>query len=212
MKNLLKLDIKTLLIIVLTVIILSMKMCSGDGNKPSNTIKIDGKKYEVLKNTIDTQYVPIFKYVDRPGKDIYHESIIYQQLPVSFDTMGIIREYFAKNIYKDTLILDDFLGYISVVDTIQKNNILNRTWTSNVNKITVKETIIVKEPLRNQIFFGFNTTLNKPDIFGSVGAITTLKTKNEMMYNFGFGVGNSSNGVVPYIGLGIQWKIKIKKN
>jgi hypothetical protein len=76
----------------------------------------------------------------------------------------------------------------------------------------VKETLIVKEPARNQLYLGFNTTINKSDIFGTFGVGGSLKNKKYMLYNLGLGVEKSPNGVVPYIGIGIQWKIKIKKN
>lgn len=210
MKNLSKLDVKTLLIIVLAVALLLMKMCGGETKKPGETIKIGGKKYEVLKHDIDTQYVPVTKIVTKKGKDIYHDTTIYVSLPMSFDTMEIIKNYFAKNTYRDTLKLDDSLGYIALLDTIQKNNILSRTWSSKVNKVTIKETTIVKEPAKNQLYVGINTTLNRVDIFSGVGMITTLKTKSDHMYNFGFGVMNSSNGGVPYINGGLQWKIKLR--
>lgn len=213
MKNLLKLDLKTILIIVLVISLFLMKMCSnGVSDTPLDTVRIDNKKYEVIKYDIDTQYVPVTKVVSKPGKNIYHDTTIYVSLPISIDTMDIIKDYHAKNIYKDTLKLDDSLGFITVIDTIQKNNILNRIWSSKVNKITVKETLIVKEPARNQLYLGFNTTINKSDIFGTLGVEGSLKNKRYMLYNLGLGVEKSLNGVVPYIGIGIQWKIKIKKN
>ena len=53
-KPLLKLDLKSMLLIVLVLIIVLMRTCGSGETKPGNTVKIDGKKYEVLKHDIDT--------------------------------------------------------------------------------------------------------------------------------------------------------------
>jgi len=208
MKNILKyIDIKTILILLLIVALL-LSRCSHD-KKPGETVYIKGRPYQVLKHDIDTQYIPKEKIVFKTGKDIYHEKPIYIKIPLSIDTIQIINDYFAKNVYKDTLQLGDSLGMITVFDTIQKNNILNRTWHSTVNLMKIKELLIVKET-RNQVYVGFDTRLNSTDIFNSVGADIGLKTKRDMFYNVAVGVSNSSTTLKPYLGFGMQWKIKLK--
>jgi len=208
---LMKFDLKTLLIIVLGATLLLTRMCSGGGDKPGDIINVDGKDYELLKHKVDTEYVPVEKIVTKKGEDIYHDTTIYVPLPMSFDTMEMIRNYFAMNVFKDSLKLDDSLGFVVVSDTLQMNKIRTRVWESKINKMKITDTKIVKELPKNQVYIGFNTQMNKVDVIGSVGLATTLKTKTDKMYNLNIGLMNTTNGTSPYIGGGLQWKIRLKK-
>jgi hypothetical protein len=207
-----KIDLKTILIVVLGVALLLTNTCSRESKKGNNgTIEIGGKKYDVLETKSDTQYIPKEKIVIKPGKTIYKDTTIFLIAPLSVDTMEILKKYFSLNVFKDTLFLDDSLGYVSVIDTIEENYLKHRTWYSMVNKITVSNITIVKDPPKNQFFIGFNTTLNKSDIVGSFGLNTTYKTKKDVLYNVGTGLMNTNNDVLPYVGVGVQWKVKLKK-
>jgi len=208
-----KIDIKTILIVVLGVLLLLTNTCSKD-KTPTNsgeTIKIGGKKYNVLDNLIDTQYVPFEKIVKKPGKTIYKDTTIFVNIPLSVDTLNILKSFFSKNVYIDTLKLEDSLGFIVLTDTIYQNLISDRIWYTKINKVLVNNVKIVEEQPKNHYFIGLNTTLNRVDIIGSVGLITTLKTKDDKLYNLGFGLMNTSTQVSPYIGGGIQWRIKLLK-
>lgn len=206
-----KIDLKTILIVILGVALLLTQMCSGGEKKPGERINVDGKEYELLKHKVDTQYIPVENIVVKEGKDIFHDTTIYVPLPPSIDTMEMIRNYLAMNIYKDSLRLDDSLGYIVISDTLQMNKIKTRKWETKINKTMITDIKIVKELPKNQVYIGFNTSLNRTDLIGSVGLNTTLKTKTDKMYNLGVGFMNGSQGYTPYIGGGIQWKIKLKK-
>jgi hypothetical protein len=219
MKNLFKLDIKTIAVLILIGVVV-FQFCGHKKTQQGETIKIDGKKYELLKHTIDTQYVPVTQTVTKKGKDIYHDTTIYVPIPTDkpIDTLSILKDFFAKNVYKDTLKLKDSLGYVTVTDTIQKNNILSRTWKSNVNKITIKELTIVKELPKTQVFWGFNGGFNKKDVVANLGTGLLVKTKTDKIYQVGLGISNSVNGsngttgtLSPYINGGIYWKIQLHK-
>jgi hypothetical protein len=123
----------------------------------------------------------------------------------------MIRNYFAMNVFKDSLKLDDSLGFVVVSDTLQMNKIRTRVWESRINKMKITDTKIVKELPKNQVYIGFNTQMNKVDVIGSVGLATTLKTRTDKMYNLNIGLMNTTNGTSPYIGGGLQWKIRLKK-
>lgn len=208
MKSLLKLDIKTLLIIALIIIIVLMRSCDGSGSKPGETINIDGKKYEVLKHTIDTVIVPHDTIVYRKGKDIYHKVPVYQVVPINVDTLAILKDFYAKRVYIDTLRLSDSLGYIVVNDTISENSLLGRLWTAQVNNTTIKEQIIVKELPKNQVYIGLVGGFDKVNIVNFAGPSLVLKTKTDKIYSVG--VGYAGSGAVSIQG-GIYWKIKLKK-
>jgi len=212
-------NLKNITIIVLIVIIL-LEYFNPGGKMPGRTIKIDGKKYEVIKHEIDTVEVEKVKVVTKKGKDIIHEVIdvdtmILTQLK-DVDSAAILKDYLAKIIYKDTLHLPDSLGTIALTDTITKNRILGRTFNAKVKQREIKETMIVKELPKTQVYYGFTGGFNKTDVVSNVGTGLLIKTKKDKIYQLGIGVANKvadgSNGkLTPFIGGGIYWKIKIKK-
>jgi hypothetical protein len=202
MKNILKyIDLKVVTIIGLIIVILCLRSCKID-NGP--IVKIDGKKYQVIKHKVDTVYVRTTQTVYKKGDVIYREKPIYVQLPPRIDTVEVIRDYYSKVIYKDTLKLKDSLGYITLTDTIFQNNISGREWVSHVNKITIKDVTIVKELPKNQIYLGGLLNLNNKTGFTSVGPSVLFKTKKDRVFSVGAGLG--TNMTVYYQG-GIYIKL-----
>jgi hypothetical protein len=212
------LNFKNIAIAALIIYCLLQWFNPGGVMPGGRTIRIDGKKYEVIKHTIDTVEVEKTKVVTKKGKDIVHEVIEHDttiQL-VNVDTAALLKDYLAKVVYKDTLKLDEGLGTIALTDTITKNRILGRTWDAKIKQREIKETLIVKEPAKMQVFYGLNAGFNKTDYVSSVGAGLVLKTKKDKLYNFNIGVNNrttdGTNGSFsPYVGFGTYWKIKVKK-
>jgi hypothetical protein len=182
------------------------------------TIRIDGKKYEVIKHEIDTVDIVKTKVVTKKGEDIYHETIVEKEviIPTIVDTAALLKDYYSKVLYKDVLVLPDSLGTVAVTDTISQNKILGRTFNASVKQRTIKETTIVKEPARNQVYYGLTGGFNKADVVSSIGAGLILKTKKDKIYQFTLGVDNrivdgTTGGISPFIGFGTYWKIKVKK-
>ncbi len=212
------LNFKNIAIAALIIYVLLQWFNPGGVMPGGRTIKIDGKKYEVLKHTIDTIEVEKVKVVTKKGEDIYHEVIVEKevQIPAVVDTAALLKDYYSKVLYKDVLVLPDSLGTVAVTDTISQNKILGRTFDANVKQRTIKETLIVKEPARNQVYYGLNGGFNKADVVSSVGAGIMLKTKKDKIYQFTLGVNNrvvdgTTGGFSPYVGFGTYWKIKVKK-
>lgn len=214
------LNFKNIAIAALIIYVLLQWFNPGGVMPGGRTIRIDGKKYEVLKHTIDTVEVEKVKVVTKKGEDIVHEvidvdTLVLKEL-VNVDSAAILRDYLAKVVYKDTLKLDDGLGFIALTDTITKNRILGRTFDARVKQREIKETMIVKEPARNQVYYGLNAGFNKEDYVSAVGAGLILKTKKDKIYNLNIGVNNrttdgTNGGFSPYVGFGTYWKIKVKK-
>ena len=213
-------NFKNIAIAALIIYILLQWFNPGGVMPGGRTIRIDGKKYEVLKHTIDTIEVEKVKVVTKKGEDIVHEVIDVDTLVlkemVNVDSAAILKDYLAKIVYKDTLILDGGLGTIALTDTITKNRILGRTWDAKVKERIIKEEMIVKEPARNQVYYGLNAGFNREDYVSAVGAGLILKTKKDKIYNLNIGVNNrtvdGTNGSFsPYVGFGTYWKIKVKK-
>ena len=182
------------------------------------TIRIEGKKYEVIKHEIDTVDVIKTKVVTKKGDDIYHETIVEKEvlIPAVIDTAALLKDYYSKVLYKDVLVLPDSLGTVAVTDTISQNKILGRTFNANVKQRTIKETMIVKELPKTKVFYGLEGGFNKADFVSSVGAGVLINTKKDKIYQLGLGVDNrTTDGTnctfTPYVRGGVYCKIKLKK-
>lgn len=211
------LNLKNIAIAVLVVIVL-LEYFNPGGKMPGRTVRIDGKKYEVIKHDIDTFEVVKTKVVTKKGADIYHETIVEKEviIPAVVDTAALLKDYYSKVLYKDVLVLPDSLGTVAVTDTISQNKILGRTFDAKVKQREIKETLIVKELPKTQVYYGFNGGFNKTDVVSNIGAGVIIKTKKDKIYQLGAGVANrvtdGTNGTLsPYIGAGVYWKIKLKK-
>jgi hypothetical protein len=210
--NLIKLDLKLIAIIVLISVVV-IQQCGGDQKKEKGEkIKIDGKKYEVIKHEIDTVEVVKTKTIIKKGKDIYHDTTIYVKLPSDpIDTISILKDYYSKKVYKDVIYLSDSLGVVKVTDTISQNTIVSRKYDTEVSQRYIKDMMIVKESQRNQVYYGPTMSFDGQNIINSVGGNLLLKTKNDKIYQVGMGLMNQSKELTPYINGGINWKIRIKK-
>jgi hypothetical protein len=211
------LNFKNIAIAVLVVIVL-LELWNPGGVMPGKTIRIDGKKYEVIKHEIDTIDVIKTKVVTKKGEDIYHETIVEKEvlIPANVDTAALLKDYYSKVLYKDVLVLPDSLGTVAVTDTISQNKILGRTFNASVKQRTIKETTIVKELPKTKVFYGFEGGFNKEDVVSHVGAGVILNTKKDKLYHLGIGVANrvvdgTNGGFTPYINGGVYWKIRLKK-
>lgn len=214
MKNLL--NFKNIAIAALIIFVL-LEWFNPGGVMPGKKVFIAGKAYEVIKHDIDTIDIVKTKVVTKKGEDIYHETIKHDTAIklINVDTVALLHDYFAKNIYKDTLHLPDSLGTVAVTDTIYKNQLLGRTFNASVKQRTIKETMIVKELPKTKVFYGLEGGFNKADFVSSVGAGILINTKKDKIFQLGLGVNNkttdgTNGGFTPYVRGGVYWKIKFK--
>ena len=227
--NFFKLDIKTIIIVGL-IIFLLLRGCGDTPQGTKEIVKVDGKKYELVDKTIDTVFVekrvevPTYvpKYVDRVVEKIV-------KIPTHVDSLQIIKNYYSKFVTKDTLRLtyefapeitidsigtkpNPTLGFGVITDTITQNKVLSRDVVWNFEVPTIYNTTIVKDLPKTQLYYGFNLGGNKQDIFSTASGGLILKTKSDKLYQLNLGVQtNGVDGVVPYIGGGIFWKINLNK-
>ena len=199
MKNLKK-TTPYIVILGLVLIILYQEGCFGK-KKAGDTLRINGKDYEVIKHEIDTFYETKTETRYKKGEDIVHEVEVVKEIPANVDTASILKDYYARIFYSDTFKLKDTLGYIAVNDTISRNRIVGRTYYTAINIPTIKETIYLKE-LSNAWFIGPSFQLGNP---ASLGGDIQLKNKKDML--FGVGMGINSN-ITPYLRGSVSWKIK----
>ena len=210
-KSLLKSLFPYIIIVALALIIFMQRSCNPatpipNTNTPSVTI--NGQKFDVQKHDIDTQWVPTPpQIVYRPGKVIHKDSIIYVEIPPCDDTMAMLKDYFAKKIYSDTLKLNDSLGFIAVRDTINQNSILNRKWYTHINKMVISDTIYLSPAARTQWYIGGLIGAHKPNTT-MVGASILIKNKKDQLYGVNAGYTSNLNLFVQGTML---WKIKLKR-
>ena len=211
------LNFKNIVIAALIIFVL-LEWFNPGGVMPGKKVFIAGKAYEVIKHEIDTIDIVKTKVVTKKGEDIYHETIVEKEviIPAVIDTMALLKDYYSKVLYKDTLILPDSLGIVALNDTISQNKILGRTFNASVKQRTIKETMIVKELPKTKVFYGLEGGFNKADFVSSVGAGVLINTKKDKIYQLGLGVNNqttdgTNGGFTPYFRGGVYWKLKLKK-
>lgn len=210
-KSLLKSLFPYIIIAALAFIIFMQRSCNTNAPAPNNnppSITINGQDFNVQKQHIDTQWLPTPpQIVTRPGKVIHKDSIIYIEIPPCDDTMAMLKDYFAKKIYSDTLKLKDSLGYISVLDTINQNSILYRTWNPHINKMVVSDTIYLSPVAKTQWYVGGLIGAHKPNTT-MAGVSLLIKNKKDQLYGVNAGYTSNLNLFVQGTML---WKIKLKR-
>jgi len=202
-----KLDLKVILIIGLLIVIFLMRTCTQNTDK-TDTIKINGKKYDVIKHDIDTQYLQHDTVIYKKGKTIIKDTTIFVEVPSVVDTNKVLEDFYSKNVYKDTITLNDSLGTISLIDTISENKIQDRKYNIKIREKIVKEFLVVKEPSKGQLYIGGIVNVDKVNLLNYVGPSLLYKTKKDNLYSFGIGY-NIDKSVS--IQGGTYWKIKLKK-
>lgn len=190
------------LIIIFLAIILFMSECNKSIN-PIDTIKIDGKKYDVLGTRIDTVFVSVKpSVIYRKGKDIYRDTIIYKELR-NFINVGledgslekyydsVLGSHFSISVFKDTINFGKY-GDVYITDSIQQNTILSRMANSSLIFSNVSNTTIVQDRPRNQLYLGAKSMIINNGI-GGFGAGLILKSKTDKLYGAGLMVDRQKN-------------------
>ena len=183
--------IQSVLIMALALVLLYQSQCSKkDPVEPEVIVTIE-TKWDTVSVT-QTEYVPKWK------TKIVTE---HDTIPQDIDTMDILRDYYARYFYTDTLNLDT-LGYLVLNDTITKNSILNRSFTS---KIQIPTTTITKEIYlnRREFYWGLGVQ-GRTDQLNYVGGEFMYRTKNKQVYGLGLGINQDFQ---PVIGGRMYWKI-----
>jgi hypothetical protein len=212
MKTFIEKNFSNIVIVVLLVIIFLQRLDGGrqevslNGNKKDTTVLVINHLY---KDT--TKSKPVFIKGER---DTVLESSVYYLPSDNYDSLYVqyttLKEQFlSKNIYADSVQIDTF-GYIKVVDTLQKNQMVGRSFIKDLKipekTITITNTIY-PEPKR-QLYVGGGVLGNKDNIVGQIQAGLLLKNKKDQI--FGLSTGINANGSVQY-GVSSYWKIKLKK-
>lgn len=163
---------------------------NGCGNNASS-IKIGGKKYDVVKVVRDTQYIKKDTIVYRKGADIINDTIIYVDVPAVIDTAQILKDFYSISVFSDTLRLDS--GYVSVIDSISQNKILGRKYSSEIYSKSVSEKIYIKEPFKRTFFWGVGVGAGRGVYDASVNIF--METQSRRLYGIGAGLINGTPSI-----------------
>lgn len=153
------------------------------------SVKIDGKKYDVLVSKTDTKYIKKTETKYIKGSDIYHDTTIYVEVPSRVDTSAILLDYYAKNVFTDTFNIQ--YGRFVIRDTVQFNKVLGRSYYADLLVPVITNTQIVKERPKVQVFAGLGTGVYNNSL-REVSAHLFLKTKKNTLFGVGAGVFDSN--------------------
>lgn len=190
-------DIRNLIILVLIIVILLLRQCSGDGgeitpSEPTIVTKVE-TKYDTI--TIDKKvYVPKWK-----TKIVTQVDSILVNTPI--DTLEVLKDYYAKNVFVDKIELDS-LGFVTITDTIWKNTLFNRQVSSDIiiPTTTVTQTEYIN-PREFYIGFGLNGTSKQ---FNYVGGSILYRTRKKQAFGLGIGLNDQFQ---PIISTQFLWKL-----
>ena len=141
----------------------------------------------------------------RSGSNVIKDTIMRHTIPSDIDTLSILKDYYAKYFYTDTLDLDT-LGNIVVNDTVSRNTIISRRIESNVfiPTTTVHSNTTIN---KTRLYTGINMSANKQSL-NQAGINLMLKTKKSKMYSVGIGF---NRDLQPIVSGGLYWEIRVKK-
>ena len=189
-------NIKTLLIAVLIIVIYLQRSCNSGPieTEPKVITKIETKWDTV---TIDKPiYVPKWK-----TKVItkYESDTILIKIPI--DTLAVLKDYYAKNVYVDEINLDS-LGIVTIIDTISQNSIFSRQVQSN---ILIPTTTVTEEHYINNREFYYGLGLQgRSDQINYLGGEILYKDKKRQIYGLGLGINQDFK---PVISGRMYWKL-----
>ena len=188
-------NIQNLLIVVLVVIILIMRSCGGGSKNTEISEPTTITKVEIRYDTVQTV---VEKYIPK-----WRDRIITKTdtIPSIIDTLAILKDYYTKYIYTDTLKIDT-IGYAIINDTITRNTIYSRKVTTNllIPTITRTNTIYINA---HELYWGLGLAGRSSQI-NYLGGELLYKTTNKQIYGFGLGVNQDFQ---PVLSGRMYWKI-----
>jgi len=208
LKGLNKISLSELLIFALLIIIL-LQRCGGN-HIPSTGLKIIRDTTWIEKNnTINSkpQLIKTEPYavpIDRWNTE-YLPDTSYIGLIKQYEEL--VKELLAKNIFSDSIKIDS-IGHVYITDTVSRNLLTGRSTHYSLKYPIIKETIIIPEKKRNQVYFGGSLEGSQLTPINQINIGLLLKSKSDKI--FGISAGIDKGGQIQY-GVSSFWKIKLHK-
>lgn len=200
---------QNIVIVILIIIIVLSKMFEPQPTNLKEYIKIGGKKYELLSKNIDTIYLDSIVYIPE-YKPVFIDSIVTVEVPQDVDTLAILKDYYSKYVYLDTIPINS-IGFAYISDVIFKNRIHSRAARFDYKIPVIKQSLIIKELPKNKVFVGLTIGMNRTTFLNHTTVNVLLLNKRDRMYSLGVGIKNEQQTIVPFVQGSIYWKIKLKK-
>jgi hypothetical protein len=167
---------KNIIIVALVVIIFMI----SKGLYIPNTKPIEIVRIDTFESVHDTT-------IYKPGKKILKDTTIYDTayLTANVDTGAILKDYFAKNVFKDTISFAE--GSVSLVDTISQNQIMGRIFKASITQKTIHVTRELRTPPpppKAALYWGIMAT-KQDDKFGYGGGLM-FKTANKGIFQLNY--------------------------
>jgi len=197
-KNLLTLMVGALLLIVI------LQQCKNTPAPEAPTIVRD--TVLVVKESLTVTKPQLVETIESHVSIILKEYVPdtnYAKLVVQYQE--IVNQLLAKNIMQDSVAIDS-VGYVKIIDTVQKNLIVGRSVQSRISYPIITETITLPAKKTNQLYVG-GAILGTPAPNGIMGS-ALLKTRNDFL--FGGSLSINTYGDMQY-GIHSYWKVKLKK-
>ena len=206
-------------VIILILLLLSILLfLNPNGIVPNRTVTIhDTVGFEIPVH--DTAEVEVLVEVEVPV-EVQVPYAVHDTVTITnpIDTNAILNALGQKIFKKDILKLPSNIGTVTLFDTISNNRIIGRSFKSDVKQKIVRDTMYTPIPRQNEFYVGLDAKFDKPNVINIVGLSVLFKNKDDRhMYRLGVGVTNrvddqGTNGkLVPFIGGGAYWKVKLKK-
>jgi hypothetical protein len=210
-------DIRHVIILILLLISI-LEFLNPKGILPNRTVTIrDTVGFEVP--VLDTVEIESLVEVEIPV-EVPVPYAVHDTVPVDkpIDTTALLNAIGMKMFKKDVLKLPNNIGTVTLFDTISNSRIVGRSFKSDVKQKIVRDTMYTPIPRQNEMYLGIDAKFDKPNVINIVGVSVLFKNKDDRhMYRLGVGVTNrvddeGTNGkLVPFIGGGVYWKVKLKK-
>ena len=184
-------NIQSLLVVVLAVLLFYQNSCSSTPPVEPQTITEVVTRWDTLK-VATKEYVP--KYIRKTIVNI-------DTFQAPIDTMSILRDYYAKYFYTDTIKVDS-LGFIVINDTVTRNLISMRDVQSNIFIPTTTITNTVY--LYKREFYGGISVGSTNQAVQNINAELLYINKKRQSYGFGVGLNPQFQ---PVYTVRMYWKI-----
>jgi hypothetical protein len=200
-----KLNIKDITILVLIIIIIFLRSCSGDGEitEPIVITKTE-IKYDTITNHI-TNYVP--KLVTRIVKKtdtVTQINVIKETdtitLQQNIDTAAILEDYFSSYVYSDVQDFDSIK--FEITDTISQNKIVSRSieYTLLYPTVTITNTHYIN---RREFYLGIGFA-GSTQRLSFAGLQFNYKDKKRNLFGIGFGI---DSDIQPVLSAQFLWRL-----
>ena len=178
-------------LIAAIVLVVIFKDCTGPGN---DTEAQDVNIYDTVYK-VDTVRIESISYVPK-YRTVYRTTNTTERV---IDTVEVVKEFFEKRVYNDTL--RDSLFTVYLVDTIFENKIISRSYSG---QILSKTETITKTVYPNPTYISAGAILTS----GEKPGISPMLyfTKNKHTVGLGYDVLNKGFTV------SYQYKLKVFKN